>query len=233
MKNTEKFEKDLANAVALFGTTPMYAILTSDLHYPTAKEKVQIIQKYGILWSSQMDCLHDWSPLVPIFKASGMKLMNLGLESGSPKILRLMNKTKNTDVYLENCRNILKACHENGVLTRVNIMIYPGETKETLAETVAFLESVSQWLQGVVACATVAYPGSALTNNFEFFKREYGAALVDSPLCRKTHHNPIHPSAEISFEDATQIALDIEERFSPTRILSQKHNYKKYEGELF
>lgn len=233
VKSVDKFERDLEQAVNFFGKKPMYAILTSDLHYKTASDKALVLKKYGVLWSSQMDCFHDWSQSVPIFKESGMKLLNLGLESGSPRMLELMGKTKNPEKYLNNCKNTLKACHNHGILTRVNILIYPGETEETLAETLSFLDSVAPWLQGVVACATVAYPGSILTKNFELFEREFGAKLVSTPMCKKTHHFPIHPSKSISFEKATQIALDIEERYSPTRILSQKHNYKKYEGELF
>jgi len=233
VKGLEKFEKDLSNAVSFFGTKPMYAILTSDLDYNTAKEKALIMRKYGIIWSSQMDCFHDWTQLVPIFKESGMKLLNLGLESGSPRILKMMGKSNNPKKYLENCRNILMKCHEYNILTRVNILIYPGENEESLNETLTYLDSISPWLQGVVACATIAYPGSRLMQDMNIYEKEYGARLVDTPQCRVTHHYPIHPSVQISFEKATDIALYIEERYSPTRILSQKHNYKKYEGELF
>ena len=233
VKSPEKFEKDLASAVNYFGNKPMYAILTSDFDYGTAKEKALIMKKYNILWSTQMDCLHDWSNLVPIFKEAGMKLLNLGLESGSPKILRMMGKTNNPRKYLENCKNTLQRCYEYGILTRVNILVYPGEDEETLKETLAYLDEVSPWLQGVVACATVVYPGSKLMQDMKQYEQEYGAKLVDTPQCRATHHYPIHPSAKISFEEATKIALDIEKRYSQTPILSQKHNYKKYEGELF
>lgn len=233
VKSPYKFEKDLEKAVVFFGTKPMYAILTSDLDYRTAKEKAFIIKKYNILWSSQMDCIHDWSALVPVFRESGMKLLNLGLESGSPRMLRMMGKSQNPQKYLENCKHILKTCHEYDILTRVNILIYPGENEESIKETLTFLDSVSPWLQGVVACVTVAYPGSKLMQDMEVYEEEYGAKFIDTPQCKATHHYPIQPSAMISFEKATEIALDIEERYSRTRILSQKHNYKKYEGELF
>lgn len=232
VKNKVIFEKDLKNAVDFYGNSPLYAILTSDLDYKTAKEKAGVIQKYGIQWSSQMDCFHDWSVFVPDFKKSGMRLMNLGLESGNPQVLQRMNKTKNPDTYLETCKKILKSCSEHGILTRVNIMIYPGETIESIKVTLKYLDTISEYLQGVVACATVAYPGSKLMESMEKFRQLYGTKLVETDFCKATHHYPIHPSESLSFEECSQIALEIEEKYSPTRILSEKHNYKKYEGVI-
>jgi hypothetical protein len=214
-----------------FGPDAYYAILTSNFGYKEAVPKLQVLGKYGIRWATQMSCDVPWERHVGELGAAGMFMMNMGVESGSPQVLRRMNKTKDPMRYLESARRILERSAElQQFKSRVNIIIYPGENDETLAETRAWLESVKFALDGIICCVPIAYPGSHLIKSMGELQQEFGAAPLSTAYCLSTHHFPIAPSREISFARATRECLRIEEDFSPTRLYTVRHNYRVYEA---
>ena len=67
---------------------------------------------------------------------AGFKLLYLGLESGSDRVLGLMNKGITTEMAVQACRNMYDA----GIWDHLYVMFgFPGETREEAQETIDFL----------------------------------------------------------------------------------------------
>lgn len=72
-----------------------------------------------------------------ILKESGCKVICFGIESGSQKMLDLMNKKTKVEKNLR----AIKAAQESGITVIGYFMLgFPGETKETIGETLDFIK---------------------------------------------------------------------------------------------
>jgi len=68
---------------------------------------------------------------------SGARVVCFGIESGSQKILDLMNKQNK----VENAYRAIEQAHDAGLIVNGYFIIgFPGETKETIEETMKFIE---------------------------------------------------------------------------------------------
>lgn len=70
---------------------------------------------------------------------SGCREIGMGLESGSDKILKIINKKETTDIY----KRAIEMIHNQGIRIKGFLIIgLPSESKETIQETYNFLEAV-------------------------------------------------------------------------------------------
>jgi radical SAM superfamily enzyme YgiQ (UPF0313 family) len=96
-------------------------------------------------------------------RASGCIGIIFGLESGSDKMLKLMNKYYTSDVAEENIRN----CHNAGIETMVNIIVgFPGETEKEFRETVDFIRRNAEYLDRVANLNPLQIPPGTEIDNF-------------------------------------------------------------------
>ena len=104
-------------------------------------------------------------------KASGCVSISFGIESGSETILREMGKNASLDQAERAILNARKA----RVRTPVSFMIgYPGETRETVMETVEFCKRINIPLGALMF--TAPYPGTPLydeVKDTEQFKSQF------------------------------------------------------------
>lgn len=96
----------------------------------------------------------------------GLKVFDIGLESGSTIQLLRMNKSKNPTKYLEKASRLLKLCYECNIWVKVNIMFYPEETKETIQETIVFLDKHKKYIKGISAYPMIVYNTDKLAHEF-------------------------------------------------------------------
>ena len=90
-------------------------------------------------------------------KESGCTAIFMGIESASPKILEIMNK----QVTIEQQRNAVKLVKKHfGVINASFIIGYPGETYETVQETIDFCKEMD--VRPEVIFYATPYPGTWL-----------------------------------------------------------------------
>ncbi|MDP1808988.1 MAG: radical SAM protein [Actinomycetota bacterium] len=95
--------------------------------------------------------------LLKAMKAAGCKYVGYGIESGSPKILKLMNKRLDIDKAV----NIINDTNEIGIHPIVQMMYgYLGENDRTIEETAHFYRRIDMWPEGFFL--TTPLPGTAL-----------------------------------------------------------------------
>lgn len=112
---------------------------TFNVPLPRFKElcRMMIRNGYGFNWFSYFRCSNSDEEAFDLMAESGCKGVFLGIESGSPEILKNMNKAATVERYGHGIREL----HKRGVLTFGSFIVgFPGETKETVDETLNFIK---------------------------------------------------------------------------------------------
>jgi len=103
-------------------------------------------------------------------KKSGCMLCQFGFESGSNYMLKIMGKgttIEQTKIAIENCATV-------GLRIRGQFIVgFPGETNETIDETVRFINYLRSYDAVMQVHPFIPYPGCEVWNNYEFYKKEY------------------------------------------------------------
>jgi len=173
---------------------------TDDL--PRAEEIAKGLGKLGVMWSCNAKGNVPRKTL-EIFKANGMRLMVCGYESGNQQILHNIKK----GMRVEQLREFSKNCRELGLKIHGTFIVgLPGETKETIKETIAFAKEVNPYTLQVSLAA--AYPGTYLYNqakqNGWLLEEDNGGRLVAEQGIQVSSISYPHLSHEDIFQSVEQ-----------------------------
>jgi radical SAM superfamily enzyme YgiQ (UPF0313 family) len=98
--------------------------------------EMMIQDEFSFRWSSFARASALTPELVKLMKQSGCEFLDLGLESGSQKILDNMDKRLSSKQSFEAVRML----NDHGIISRGSFIIgYPGETRDTFFETIDFI----------------------------------------------------------------------------------------------
>jgi radical SAM PhpK family P-methyltransferase len=98
--------------------------------------RMMIKNKYKFKWHSHFRCQFADREMVELMKESGCMGVFLGIESGSDRILKNMNKAASVEKY----RHGISLLKENEIVTYGSFILgFPGETAETVRETIRFI----------------------------------------------------------------------------------------------
>ena len=148
---------------------------------------------------------------------AGLRILDLGFESGSPAQLVAMKKTPRPDVYLSRASNLLRVCHENGMWTKVNVLLYPGETRDTLQQTTEWLERHRPFIKGLSVGPTILYRyGQSSRTLLEEFEH-LGAVAVDHRALDAQGYTHLHLSSEITHDAALAFSTELSKSFMTSR----------------
>ncbi len=151
-----------------------------------------------------------------------------GLESFSPYMLSVMDKTINPKKFLEKFQRIFEI-HENlDYMFMANVLFnHPGETNETYRESYEGLKKLYENDKKDVALFNVRYyhhfPGTRVYNDIGYFRKKYGCIdyfpiwweneklLRNGPYC-------IKPSYELSLRESIKNYTEINTELSNINI---------------
>lgn len=148
--------------------------------------------------------------LIPALAASGLSVLDLGLESASPTQLLRMQKTRDPEKYLERASRLLLACAESKVKVKVNILLFAGENDDTIAQTLDWLEAHRECIYGVSANPVIVFGWPDEAEAYLNALAQFGATRDHSPCSGVTH---INLSERLSYEDSLALARLISSRF--------------------
>jgi hopanoid biosynthesis associated radical SAM protein HpnJ len=120
------------------------------------KEIAKGMGKLGLMWSCNA------KPNVPrdvleVMKANGLRLLLVGYESGVQQILNNIKKGTRIDI----AKRFTADCHELGILIHGTFILgLPGETKETVQETLSFAKEMNP--RTIQVSLPAPYPGTLL-----------------------------------------------------------------------
>jgi hopanoid biosynthesis associated radical SAM protein HpnJ len=152
--------EEIRNCLKMFPQTREYFFdddtFTDDL--PRTEAIARELGKLGVTWSCNAKANVPRETL-KVMKDNGLRLLLVGYESGNQQILYNIKKGMRVDV----ARKFTKDCHELGIkIHGTFIMGLPGETKETIEETIKFATEINPHTIQVSLAAP--YPGTFLYN---------------------------------------------------------------------
>jgi hopanoid biosynthesis associated radical SAM protein HpnJ len=127
---------------------------TDDL--PRAEAIAKELGKIGVVWSCTAKANVPYATL-KVLKDNGLRLLLVGYESGNQQILYNIKK----GMRIEVAEKFAKDCRELGVVVHGTFILgLPGETRETIKQTIEFAKKVNPHTLQVSLAAP--YPGTAL-----------------------------------------------------------------------
>src|SRR5208283_3039800 len=125
---------------------------------PRAEAIAREMGKLGIVWSCNAKANVPRETL-KVLKDGGLRLLLVGYESGNQQILHNIKKGMRVEV----AERFTKDCHELGVTIHGTFILgLPGETPETIEETIRFANRINPHTIQVSLAAP--YPGTFLYN---------------------------------------------------------------------
>jgi len=123
---------------------------------PRAEAIARELGKLGVTWSCNAKANVPRETL-EVMRYNGLRLLLVGYETGNQQILNNIKKGMRIDI----ARRFTKDCHELGITIHGTFILgLPGETKETIEETIRFAAEINPHTIQVSLAAP--YPGTYL-----------------------------------------------------------------------
>lgn len=146
---------------------------------------------------------------------TGLKVLDIGLESASKKQLIAMKKTREPEKYLNIAEEILYECQRNNIWVKLNILLYAGETSQTVKETELWLLKHKNLIKSVSVGGLVYYKNMGNASELSAL----GASIPETENIEETGYAKLNLSPKINYKDAENIATEI------SRRIITKQNY--------
>ena len=135
-----------------------------------------------LTWSCTSRVTTDFETLTAM-KEAGCRLLIVGYESGDQQILKNIKK----GATVERARQFTKDCHKLGLVIHGDfIMGLPGETHETINNTIAFAKELD--VETIQVSVAHAYPGTELYD----YAVQNGFIVKDSKMVDEGGHQLAH-----------------------------------------
>ncbi|WP_298259619.1 radical SAM protein [uncultured Litoreibacter sp.] len=170
-------------------------------------------QSLDISWRTETRCDVMTPKTLEHLARAGLRVIDLGLETASPRQILAMKKAPDPNRYLAAASDLLAACHDNGVKAKVNVLLYAGETRETLEETTAWLDARRDAVAGVSVGPVLAYGPPKTANVLIEEWRGLGARPIDECSAAATGITAMHLSADFPAEEAEAASLATSRHF--------------------
>ena len=199
IKNVEELEKN-------YGKTANANLLAANfgVNYNETKKKLEYLKTKKIEWNIELHVDNPWEYYIDDLKLAGITKASIGFESGSPRILKLMNKTSDPKNYLIRLEKMLIKLNEQNIKPSLNLLIDYRENYDSISETLHFLEKHKELINKVKANFMFIF--GDLINNIDY---SYCPNIVIDEYCKKIHAYPILPY-NISLKDISNIIDEIE-----------------------
>jgi hopanoid biosynthesis associated radical SAM protein HpnJ len=158
VRSVDSVAAEMARAKEMFPEVKEYFFDDDTLtdNGPRVEEIARRLGPLGITWSCNA------KPNVPratleVMRANGLRLLLVGYESGNQNVLNNMKKGTRLDII----RRFSKDCHELGIKVHGTFILgMPGETPETIKETIDFACEMDP--ETIQVSLAAPYPGTYL-----------------------------------------------------------------------
>ena len=157
-KTPDGVAREMAHAQLLFPQAREFFFDddTFTAYQPRAREIAQRLGKLGLTWSCNARANVNYETLKTM-RDNGLRLLLVGYESGNQRILDNIKK----GIRLEEAREFTRNCKKLGITIHGTFILgLPGETKDTIRETIEFAKEVDPFSLQVSLAAP--YPGTEL-----------------------------------------------------------------------
>ena len=172
---------------------------------PRAEAIARGLGRLGLTWSCNAKANVPYETL-KVLKDNGLRLLLVGFESGNQHILNNIKK----GTRIDRARQFMRDCHALGILVHGTFIVgLPGETRETIANTIAFAKDIDPYSLQVSLAAP--YPGTEL----------YGQAQAEGWL-------PVERTGGLVAEGIQQAVLSYDQLSSAEMHEALEQFYRAY-----
>jgi anaerobic magnesium-protoporphyrin IX monomethyl ester cyclase len=144
--------------------------------------------------------------------------IGIGMETGSPEMLRIMQKGNRPEAYLDAQRRLARLSREHGLNWAANVILgHPGETPESLRQTHSFVKEL--FTSAPDTCGWVSidpfrvYPGSQVHETLADYSQRFGTVFHRPIWWKSWYDGPFHaqhvePSDTVSYEQRVRFMVD-------------------------
>jgi hopanoid biosynthesis associated radical SAM protein HpnJ len=157
-RSTDDVAREMANAKTLWPNVKEFFFDDDTFNIQKARtiELCEKLKPLGLTWSCTSRVTTDYETLKAM-KEAGCRLLIVGYESGDQQILKNIKK----GATIERARDFTRDCHKLGLVVHGDfIMGLPGETHETINNTIAFAKELD--VETIQVSVAHAYPGTEL-----------------------------------------------------------------------
>lgn len=171
-----------------------------------------ISRKLKIAWGCQTRVDQVSKEVLAKMRRAGCNEVSFGVESGCQRILDAVKKK----VSIEQSARAVRIAKEEGLFVAVSTIIgYPGETRESLKQTLDFIHTLEP--DDVWLCLATPYPGTELRALIE----RMGWKMVTDWTLYNTM-NPIFENPDLPSEEISRMRKQFYDKFySPRYVLRQ------------
>lgn len=178
-----------------------------------AEEFRQASHDYGtpFQWRAEARVDSVSTDVLETLAESGLKVLDVGLESASEQQLMRMRKTKDPRQYLDRASKLLKKAHSLGIAVKVNVLLFAGETHDSIAETTSWLELHRECVSGVSVGPVMGFGWPESIRNYMDELVTYGASSASTQSILGVNH--LNLSDDIDFDESLAISKNISRAF--------------------
>ncbi|MEZ8025596.1 radical SAM protein [Vibrio sp. 1F255] len=216
LKSPLTISAEASNTLLVDDLIPMSPYFEASMFKPTLPWLEQLTQQrelhsHDYLWRTESRA--DTFPLKQISALSnaGMKVLDLGLESGSPMQIKRMGKSKTPERYLARASRLLEQAHEAGINVKVNVLLYAGESSKTIDETYKWLDQHRNYIKGVSVGPVLAFGWDNKKSDFINSLFSLGASVNDEASF--TGVTSLNLSSSIGHKDSLRLSKEISRDF--------------------
>ncbi|MCK9315100.1 MAG: hopanoid biosynthesis associated radical SAM protein HpnJ [Verrucomicrobia bacterium] len=158
VRSADNVVAEMAHAQKLFPEVEEYFFDddTFTANLPRAREIAVKLKKLGLTWSCNSRANVDRETL-KVMKDSGLRLLLVGYETGSPEILKRIKK----GITIEQAREFTKNCRELGIMIHGTFVLgLPIETRESIEQTIRYAMDLDVF--SIQVSLAAPYPGTEL-----------------------------------------------------------------------
>lgn len=202
----EIFKQNVENIERIYGSNTQANLLAANfgVNYKETKRKLEFLKTKNITWNIELHIDNKWEYYINDLRDAGITKVSIGFESGSPTILKQMNKTIDPQNYLDRAKKLLIALNNQGIKPSVNLLFDYRETPQTMNETLCFLNENKYYIKKVKGNFMFAFDG--IIDNINDFK---SMNVIIDDYGKKIHAYPILPYG-ISLKQMSKIIDEIE-----------------------
>lgn len=213
---------DLAASMALvqeqYNGAEIHPYLQASMFVPGSRWSERLaaaVERYAlrIAWRTETRVDAMMPERVAVLAQAGMKVIDLRLETASPTQILAMGKSSDPDRYLRRAADLVEACRLHGVHVKVNVLLYAGETQQTLQETTAWLDQHAAGISGVSVGPVLAYGPPKTVEPLLTGWADRGARPVDPSSAETTGITTMHLSNDFNADEAEAASLALSRRY--------------------
>ena len=183
-RSTDDVAREMANAKTYWPNVREFFFDddTFNIQKPRTIELCAKLKPLKLTWSCTSRVTTDYETLKAM-KDAGCRLLIVGYESGDQQILKNIKK----GATIERARQFTKDCHKLGLVVHGDFILgLPGETRDTIRNTIAFAKDLD--VETIQVSVAHAYPGTELYD----YAVKNGFMVGDSKMVDEGGHQLAH-----------------------------------------